>query len=50
MNLKDYELLEIRGGAFGLKTAIWLGIGGILTLIVGIIDGYLNPLKCNMRK
>lgn len=36
------ELLEVKGG-FGK----WIGIGAILTFIVGLVDGYLRPLKCN---
>ncbi len=47
MKLKETEMINIRGGAFGLKTAFFVGIGGLITLIVGIIDGYMNPNKCN---
>ena len=39
------ELNEIIGGA--KKTSFALLIGGIITVIIGIIDGYLRPLKCN---
>lgn len=39
------ELLEIKGGAVSwtLVTAITSGI----VFLIGIIDGYLRPLKCN---
>jgi len=47
MKLNENEMLEIKGGAFGLKTAFLIGLGGLITLIVGIVDGYLNPNKCN---
>ncbi len=50
MVLNEAELYTIKGGAFSLKTAILVGIGGLITLLVGVIDGYMNPQKCNMRK
>ena len=50
MRLNDTELLNIRGGAIAPKHALLLGIGGLITLLVGVIDGYVNPQKCNMRK
>jgi hypothetical protein len=45
MILNDIELNEINGG--GNKYGILAGIGMLITLIVGIADGYLRPLKCN---
>ena len=50
MTLTEKELIEITGGAASLKAAILVGLGGLITLIIGIIDGYINPDKCNMRK
>lgn len=50
MKLTETELMAVKGGAFGLKTAIIVGVGGLITLLVGIIDGYINPLKCNMGR
>lgn len=42
------ELINISGGG---KKGIWTAVGVVLsvlgTLIAGIIDGYLRPLKCN---
>ena len=46
VKLNDAELLNIKGGSKGLFYSIALGVGGILALITGIIDGYLNPIKC----
>lgn len=45
MALQDEELIELTGGAikYGLLTVI----GGVITFIIGIIDGYLRPLACN---
>ena len=45
MELSNQELYEITGGA--KKVSIGLLIGGLVTIIIGIIDGYLRPLKCN---
>ncbi|MDD2504724.1 MAG: hypothetical protein PHF21_00425 [Bacilli bacterium] len=43
--LTDSEMLNIEGGqiSWGLIGLI----GGVITFISGIIDGYLRPLKCN---
>lgn len=41
--MKKEELEEIRGGAI-TKIAI---LGGIIVFLIGIIDGYVNPSKCN---
>lgn len=45
MALNKEELVNITGG--GAKYGIWAAIGGVITLIIGIIDGYLRPLSCN---
>lgn len=42
--LKDGELAEIKGGFSGWVVA---GIGVVVTLIAGIIDGIARPKKCN---
>lgn len=44
MELSKKELDLIQGGGIFSKLLI---IGGIITFIVGIIDGYARPLKCN---
>lgn len=43
--LTDKEMLNITGGAisWGLVSLV----GGVLTLLAGIFDGYLRPLRCN---
>lgn len=43
--LKKEELLAINGG--GYKWGIGALIAAGATLIAGIIDGILRPLKCN---
>jgi hypothetical protein len=45
MVLTKEELYDTYGGKFQLG---WFAaLGGAITLIVGIIDGYLRPLTCN---
>lgn len=45
MKLKNDELLKVEGGA--IKIGILFALGGLAAFITGLIDGYLNPLKCN---
>lgn len=45
MKLSKEELNKIEGGAI-FKTSSLI-IGGIFTFILGVIDGFLRPLKCN---
>ena len=45
MVLKDEIAINTYGGKFNYG---WVAvIGSAITLIVGIIDGYLRPLSCN---
>ena len=41
--ISNDELMSINGGGFGLG----LLIGGLATFIIGVIDGYVRPLKCH---
>ncbi|HHX16438.1 MAG TPA: hypothetical protein GX725_00780 [Mollicutes bacterium] len=41
--LKNEELNNVYGGGFGL----WLAIGSLITFLIGVVDGYVRPLKCN---
>lgn len=41
------ELYEIKGGV--AKWIIGLGIGSIVTFLIGVVDGYLRPLSCNAK-
>ena len=40
--ISNNELKQINGGGFGLGILI----GGLATFIIGVIDGYVRPLKC----
>lgn len=37
------ELCGIRGGGY----AWYMVLGGAIAFLIGVIDGYLRPLKCN---
>lgn len=41
--IEKKELLNISGGGLGLG----LIIGGAIVFIIGVIDGFMRPLKCN---
>lgn len=42
--LNNTELMTIKGG---FSIAILLGIGGAITFVIGVVDGFIRPLKCN---
>lgn len=43
--LDNDDLFDIKAGAISVK-AISIIVAGIV-FIIGVIDGYLRPLKCN---
>ena len=46
MKINDKELEKINGGgcfSWGIFSAVVAGV----TFIVGLISGYVNPVKCN---
>lgn len=45
MLLNNEELKNIRGGGFSI--ALSLALAGLITFAIGIIDGYVRPIKCN---
>lgn len=42
--LNKSELKEINGGGFSLTAGIV--IGGIVTFLIGVFDGYVRPYAC----
>ncbi len=49
MKLTANELTMIEGGG-ALRYAILAGLGGLIVFLVGVLDGYMNPGKCNDKK
>lgn len=47
MVLSNQELISINGGASYKNIGIGIILSALGSFIVGIIDGYLRPLKCN---
>ena len=45
MKLAKNELLQVKGGA--AKAGVIAGIVSGIVFIIGIIDGFMRPLKCN---
>lgn len=43
--IQNEELRKINGGGFSIGLGFL--IGGIATFLIGVIDGYVRPLKCN---
>mgnify|MGYP002523847071 CR=1 FL=1 len=41
MELSKNQLVEINGGGYS-KYAIYIVVGGAITFIIGVIDGYLR--------
>lgn len=44
-NLTDEELKNINGG--GINIGFLMGIGAVVTFLIGVVDGLIRPLKCN---
>lgn len=44
--ITESELKEIKGGV----NWVFVGVGGsIISFIIGLVDGYLRPLKCRKK-
>jgi len=43
VKLKKDELMNVSGGGLGLGLLIGAGV----VFLIGVIDGYIRPLKCN---
>jgi len=43
--LNKEQLNSINGG--GISIGVGLVIGGIVSFLLGLIDGYARPIKCN---
>ena len=46
MMLNNEEMLEVKGGALKIGLLVSI-IGGAIVFAIGVIDGLLNPRKCN---
>ena len=46
IKLSDKDLILVRGG-FEKGIGLSIIVGGLIAFISGILDGYINPKKCN---
>ncbi|MDE6141332.1 MAG: hypothetical protein K2G03_01890 [Bacilli bacterium] len=45
MVLSNEDLNEVVGG--GIKIGVSIVVAAVVTFVIGVIDGYFRPLKCN---
>ena len=43
--INNEELRKVKGGAINLK--LMAGFGAFASFLIGVIDGLMNPKKCN---
>ncbi|MBQ8871390.1 MAG: hypothetical protein IJ018_01425 [Bacilli bacterium] len=43
--IEEKELKNIKGGSVSVGTILAIGAG--IVFLVGIVDGFVRPLKCN---
>lgn len=48
--LSEKELNEINGGAIKIGVGTFLIIGGAVSFLIGLVNGYLRPLTCSSSK
>lgn len=45
-NINNEQLKEIRGG--GINWGIIASFSAVTSFVIGVIDGLINPKKCNV--
>lgn len=45
--LTRQELSKVEGGGAGTAFALGCLFAGIIIFAIGVMDGYMRPLKCN---
>lgn len=48
--LTEKELNEVSGGSIKLSAGGFLVAGGIISFVIGLVNGYLRPLTCSSAK
>ena len=46
LELNNEQMMKVSGG-FQMSLGVFVGIGAAIVFVIGIIDGYINPNKCN---
>ena len=47
MKLDEKELLNVKGGE-GVSLGLIAGVSAMVAFLIGIIDGFYNPKKCEV--
>jgi len=45
IDISTQETKKITGG--GIAVGGWIGISAAVVFVIGLIDGFVRPLKCN---
>ena len=45
-NLNNEEMFSVTGGGISSKF-LWGIVGGTIIFLIGLVDGVINPKKCN---
>lgn len=45
IKLNKNELMNVNGSGFSIGAGFLIGAG--IVFLIGVIDGYVRPLKCN---
>ena len=48
--IKESELVNVTGGIAKVTVGGLLSIGGLISFLIGAINGYLRPLSCSSEK
>jgi hypothetical protein len=48
MLLEKNELIKTTGVG-DIRYSIIIGVGGLITFLIGVFSGYVNPKKCNNK-
>ncbi len=43
--INEDKLITVKGG--GINWGLWSGIGGVVSFVIGLIDGFVHPKKCS---
>lgn len=49
-NLTQKELLSIKGGVLKLAVGKICLVGGLISFMIGAVNGFLRPIACSSEK
>lgn len=45
--MKELTITEMKSIQGGFKIGLLAAIGSAITFLIGLVDGYIRPVKCN---